>query len=79
MSNLARFEETASAYDLPPPTYDADLVKVTRGTRMREMLRRYWQVIYKADKLTDLPIRIRALGEDLVLFRKTTGEAGLDV
>ncbi len=77
MTNLTRFKETASAYDLPTPSYDADLVEVTRGMPMGELHRRYWQVIYTSAKLTDLPVKIRALGEDLVLFRKTTGEAGL--
>ena len=77
MTDLARFKETASAYDLPPPSYDPDLAEVTRGTSMGELLRRYWHPVFKSDKLTDLPIKIRALGEDLVLFRKTTGEPGL--
>jgi phenylpropionate dioxygenase-like ring-hydroxylating dioxygenase large terminal subunit len=77
MIDTARFKATASAYDLPTPSHDASLTEVTRGTPMGEMLRRYWHVVYKSDKLTDLPVKIRALGEDLVLFRKTTGEAGL--
>jgi phenylpropionate dioxygenase-like ring-hydroxylating dioxygenase large terminal subunit len=77
MSDAARFKETASAYDLPVPTFDASLTEVGRGTAMGELFRRYWHPVYKSDKLTDLPVRIRALGEDLVLFRKTSGEPGL--
>ena len=77
MTDAARFKQTASAYDLPPPSYDASLTEIGRGTPMGELFRRYWHPVYKSDKLADLPVRIRALGEHLILFRKATGEAGL--
>ena len=77
MTVAERFRQFGSAYDMPAPSYDASLVEVGRGTPMGELLRRYWHPVYKSDKLTDLPVRVRALGEDLVLFRKATGEAGL--
>jgi nitrite reductase/ring-hydroxylating ferredoxin subunit len=56
---------------------DAELTHVGRGTPMGEYLRRYWQpVAYEAD-VADLPLRLRILGEDLVLFRNGKGEYGL--
>jgi nitrite reductase/ring-hydroxylating ferredoxin subunit len=56
---------------------DAELTHVGRGTPMGEYLRRYWQpVAYEAD-VTDLPLRLRIMGEDLVLFRTRRGEYGL--
>lgn len=43
---------------------------------MGELLRRYWHPVNKSDKLDDVPVRIRVLGEDVILFRKPSGEAG---
>ena len=48
---------------------DADLTRVGRGTPGGEYLRRFWQPIAYADDVTDLPLKLRILGEDLVLFR----------
>jgi phenylpropionate dioxygenase-like ring-hydroxylating dioxygenase large terminal subunit len=56
---------------------DADLTRVGRGTLMGELFRRYWQPIAYTSDLTDLPLKLRILGEDLVLFRTGTGEYGL--
>ena len=37
--------DTRSAYTLKPPTYNAKLTEVTRGTPMGELLRRYWHPV----------------------------------
>ena len=66
-----------SAYYLKPPTFDEDLVRVGRGTPGGELLRRYWHPVAVASEVKDLPIAIRALGEDLILFRTTGGAFGL--
>jgi len=66
-----------SAYNLGPPRVLDDLVRVGRGTPMGEMLRRYWHPVAKAEDAGATPRRIRALGEDLVLFRDGAGRAGL--
>ena len=66
-----------SAYYLEPPTFDEDLVRVGRGTPGGELLRRYWHPVAVASEVKDLPVAIRALGEDLVLFRTTGGAFGL--
>jgi phenylpropionate dioxygenase-like ring-hydroxylating dioxygenase large terminal subunit len=57
---------------------DAELTHVGRGTPGGELLRRYWQPVANAAEMTDgLPLKLRILGEDLVLFRTNKGEYGL--
>ena len=55
------------------------LTKVGPGTPAGELLRRYWHpVAIAADLTPDSPTKfVRILGEDLVLFKTTTGEVGL--
>src|SRR6202043_3016673 len=48
-----------------------------RSTPMGELLRRYWHPIGLAADATDVPRKVRALGEDLILFRDRHGRAGL--
>ena len=61
------------------PAFDRDLVEVGPGTRAGELLRRYWHPVARGDEATDLPVVVRLLGEDLVLFRDLQGRAGLVV
>ncbi len=56
---------------------DDELTKVGPGEPCGEYLRRYWHPIAMASMVGELPLRIRRLGEDLVLFRGKTGEYGL--
>ncbi len=51
--------------------------QVGPGTPGGEYLRRFWHPIELSSEITDLPKRIRVLGEDLVLFRARSGEVGL--
>ena len=53
------------------------LSRVGPGTPMGELLRRYWHPIGLTADAGDTPRRVRALGEDLVLFRDGAGRAGL--
>ncbi len=66
-----------SAYGRLIPPENAELTHVGPGTPMGELMRRYWQPVAVSDDLTDLPRRIRVLGEDLVLFRDGQGRPGL--
>jgi phenylpropionate dioxygenase-like ring-hydroxylating dioxygenase large terminal subunit len=66
-----------TGYDHTPGVHDADLTEVGRGTPMGELMRRYWMPVGTADDATDLPKMVRALGEDLVLFRGKNGKPGL--
>ena len=59
------------------PLEDAELTHVGPGTPCGEWLRRFWHPVLLADKLKDLPVAIRILGEDLVLFRDRSSQAGL--
>jgi hypothetical protein len=69
--------QEGSAYDLPEPSYDAELVQVGRRTPCGEMLRRYWHPIATAEEVEDLPLPVRVLGEDLILFQTPQGRYGL--
>ena len=63
------------ARDVPAP--DAELTRVGPGTPCGEYLRRFWQPVAFARELHDVPLRLRIMGEDLVLFRDGTGRIGL--
>lgn len=70
--------DVGTAYGRKPATYRKELVEVGAGTPMGELMRRYWQPFYASEHLTsDRPVRVRILGEDLVLFRDKRGRAGL--
>jgi phenylpropionate dioxygenase-like ring-hydroxylating dioxygenase large terminal subunit len=56
---------------------DIELTHVGPGTPCGEYFRRYWQPICFADELRDLPLRVKILGEDLVVFRDLSGAVGL--
>ena len=56
---------------------DALLTRVGRGTPGGEYLRRFWQPIAYLHELTDVPLRARLLGEDLVVFKDRRGEVGV--
>lgn len=73
----AAADTTGSGYDLPEPTYRANLTEVGRGTPMGELMRRYWHPVGLANHATDTPREVRMLGEDLVLFRDKRGRPGL--
>jgi 5,5'-dehydrodivanillate O-demethylase oxygenase subunit len=54
------------------------LTRVGAGTPMGNLMRRYWHPIAATAQLETNPVKpIRVLGEDLVLFRDTSGGLGL--
>lgn len=63
------------ARETPPP--DDELTRVGPGTPCGEYLRRFWQPVAFARDLRDVPLRVRVLGEDLVLYRDGRGRIGL--
>jgi phenylpropionate dioxygenase-like ring-hydroxylating dioxygenase large terminal subunit len=63
------------AREVPPP--DPELTRVGPGTPGGEYLRRFWQPVAFARDLLDVPLRIRIMGEDLVVFRDKAGRVGL--
>jgi phenylpropionate dioxygenase-like ring-hydroxylating dioxygenase large terminal subunit len=60
--------------DVLPP--DPELTQVGPGTPCGEYLRRFWQPVAFARDLASAPLRVRILGEDLVVFRDRGGRVG---
>jgi nitrite reductase/ring-hydroxylating ferredoxin subunit len=60
---------------LPPET--AELTHVEKGSPGGELLRHYWQPVALTSELGEVPLGFRMFGEDLVVFRTTTGEYGI--
>jgi phenylpropionate dioxygenase-like ring-hydroxylating dioxygenase large terminal subunit len=56
---------------------DAELTHVGPGTPGGEYLRRFWHPVALTSEASELPRLIRVLGEDLVLFRDSSGRFGL--
>jgi nitrite reductase/ring-hydroxylating ferredoxin subunit len=59
------------------PAEDAELTHVGPGTPCGEYMRRFWQPICFSDELSDLPLRVKILSEELVVFRYQRGRTGL--
>ena len=74
MSRKAPF---SGYYNRPQPDTDSFLTHVGSGTPGGEYLRRYWHPFMLASELEDLPVAVRLLGEDLVVFRDKSGRLGL--
>jgi 5,5'-dehydrodivanillate O-demethylase len=51
------------------PEENEKLTRVGPGTPMGELLRRYWWPIWFQEQVTNKPVPVRLLGEDLILFR----------
>jgi phenylpropionate dioxygenase-like ring-hydroxylating dioxygenase large terminal subunit len=64
-------------YHRQVPPEDAELTHVGPDTPCGEYLRRFWQPVAYGHELKDLPVKLRILGEDLVLFRDGSGRIGL--
>lgn len=57
--------------------HDPVITEVGPGTPCGEFMRRYWQPVAVSDKVQDLPLAVKVLGEELVLFRDKNGRPGL--
>lgn len=69
--------DVGSAYSRKPPSFNAKLTEVGRGTPMGELLRRYWHPVGIAADAGTTPRPVKVLGEELILFRDGQGRAGL--
>jgi nitrite reductase/ring-hydroxylating ferredoxin subunit len=77
VSSTQRSRDEETAYEMRESAFKADLVQVGRGTPMGELLRRYWHPVGLSGDANGVPRKVRALGEDLILFRDGGGRAGL--
>jgi phenylpropionate dioxygenase-like ring-hydroxylating dioxygenase large terminal subunit len=71
--------DTGTGYGRPHPTSLHQLTDVGAGTPMGELMRRYWHPVGLVSDATGTPKSLRALGEELVLFRDGDGRPGLVV
>ena len=69
--------EGGSGYSRKPSTYNAALTEVGRCKPMGELLRRYWHPVGLVADAGSTPKAVRALGEDVILFRDGAGRVGL--
>lgn len=57
--------------------WDDELIRTARGTPAGEALRRHWHPIALTAELEDVPLPVKLLGEELVLFRDKSARLGL--
>lgn len=69
--------DTGTAYGRPQHSSRLELAQVGPNTPMGELLRRYWHPIGLSKDATNVPAKVRVLGEDLILFRDLSGNVGL--
>jgi phenylpropionate dioxygenase-like ring-hydroxylating dioxygenase large terminal subunit len=55
----------------------ADIANIGPNTAAGEWFRRYWIVVSRAEDLKNIPLGVKILGEELVLFRDDMGRPGL--
>ena len=79
MSTRAPFINTeySGYYHRDVPKENEELTHVGPNTPCGEYLRRFWQPVAYSDELTDLPKKLRIMGEDLVIYRDFGGNVGL--
>ena len=79
MAGQSRFltESYGAYWQAVLPPVDDVLTRVGPDTPGGEYLRRFWHPVIHSETLGDLPIAIRILGEDLIVFRDGSGQVGL--
>ena len=73
----AKKQPYSGYYNQPARNDDSLLTAVGPGTPCGDYLRRYWHPFLIASELGELPLAVRLLGEDLVVFRDKAGTLGL--
>ena len=77
MSITDRPIDESTAYGRKPGLPNLELSETAAGTKMGELLRRYWHPIGLASDAAERPKPVRVLGEDLILFRDKEDRPGL--
>ena len=68
---------SGTAYGRRAQTHDPEITEIGPGTPCGELMRRYWHPIEMSERLGERPVKVRVLGEDLILFRDASGSPGL--
>ena len=76
-SRRDRNEPYSGYYLRDVPDHDPEITHTGPGTAMGEYMRRHWQPVCLTQQLTDLPLALKVLHEDLVVFRDRSGEIGV--
>jgi phenylpropionate dioxygenase-like ring-hydroxylating dioxygenase large terminal subunit len=69
--------DEGTAYGRKAGVTNRDYTETGPGTKMGELLRRYWHPIALSSEATERPKQVRVLSEDLILFRDGSGKPGL--
>jgi phenylpropionate dioxygenase-like ring-hydroxylating dioxygenase large terminal subunit len=77
METKTTVDPIGRAYGRPKANPDDTLVRCGAGTLGGELLRRYWQPVALSRDLADLPMLVKILDEELVLYRDKAGTPGL--
>lgn len=64
-------------YRAAKPPEDAELTHVGPGSDCGEYLRLFWHPVCLSQELTDVPVPLRIMGEELVVFRDLSGSLGV--
>jgi len=72
-----RQQSYAGYFHRDVPGEDPELTHVAPNTSMGELFRQAWQPVCLAHQLADLPLAVRILGEDLVVYRDRAGRVGV--
>ena len=56
---------------------DIEMVQGGRGTPGGEYLRRFWQPVAYQHEIREAPLRVKILGEELVVFQDRSGAVGV--
>jgi phenylpropionate dioxygenase-like ring-hydroxylating dioxygenase large terminal subunit len=70
-------EPYSGYYHNDVPEDDKELTRVGPGTPAGNYLRRFWHPVAYTQQLTELPLAIKIMCEELVLFRSHSGRIGL--
>jgi phenylpropionate dioxygenase-like ring-hydroxylating dioxygenase large terminal subunit len=76
MEAHAQYRNFTGYYKKDSPGPNLHLTQVRRGTPSGEYLRRFWMPVAYLSELGKVPLRVRALGEDLVVFKDLSGRIG---
>ena len=65
---MAERQTYSGYYEQPGDGYDEELACVGRGTSCGEYMRRFWHPVAMTAQVGDVPLPVRRLGENLVLY-----------